>query len=603
VRLRRFPPGLLFCLAASLLACCASSPSRPPKSAGGGSQGQRPGETLGEGIPLKRGGAADSGLDDRRAIEAALALASPSALSSAFARIESSTSLGDEDLKSYAWLGARIAAIVYPETASLIVPPELRTGDELPSTPLAKTVVDAQAGRASEPPASSGALGQLLPALALFKSDTRETARRALDALERFESLGQSSALCPLARGLDAERRQDWAGALDYYAAALKLAPDAWPAALGMARSLVSLDRCPEALNLLADISGDEMRDTVRDSDVFRRVYAEALYDSGRYEDAEPVVARVLLDDPLDSHFVLIRAHLLIRAGSYQQAVPLLDAYGTVAPSNRLYLLLRARDAEGLKNREDALRWARRGLEAYPDDPELLVQASRLLFAQAALAREPQKSQASDEGRGYAEKAFGLTGSAAEKGAGAGFEAARLLLYDAAARYDWAKAAVYLARAEAGSLGPDDRALVCLVHRKNGEWAESLELSKAWYRENPGVEAAAEAYARALVGSRQDRAAQDLIARLLSGKASSAFRSTLYYLESLLEKGEEASLVRLRSALVENADNGEALTAMFDIYYGRKDYQKARFYLKQALALSPADPELLRRERELQAAS
>jgi tetratricopeptide (TPR) repeat protein len=282
--------------------------------------------------------------------------------------------------------------------------------------------------------------------------------------------------------------------------------------------------------------------------------------------------------------------------------VPLLDAYGTVAPSNRLYLLLRARDAEGLKNREDALRWARRGLEAYPDDPELLVQASRLLFAQAALAREPQKSQASDEGRGYAEKAFGLTG-APEKGAGAGFEAARLLLYEAAARYDWAKAAVYLARAEAGSLGPDDRALVCLVHRKNGELAAALELSKAWYRESPGVEAAAEAYARALVGSRQERAAQDLMARLLSGKCSSAFRSTLYYLESLLEKGEEASLLRLRSALVENADNGEALAAMYDIYFGRKDYQKARFYLKQALALSPTDPELLRRERELQAAS
>jgi tetratricopeptide (TPR) repeat protein len=582
------------------LACCASAPPASPKSSSGASRAQRPGESLGEGTPLARG--PDSGVDDRRAIESALALASPSALESAFDRIESSASLGGEDRKSYAWLGARIAAIIYPETASLIVPPELRTGDDLPSTPLAKTVVDAQAGRASEPPASSGALGQLLPALALFKSDTRETARKALDALDRFESLGQPSVLGPLVRGLDAERRQDWPAALDYYAAALKLAPEAWPATLGMARVLVSLGRCPESLNLLADLSGDEMRDAVRDSDAFRRVYAEALYDSGRYEDAEPVVARILLDDPLDSHFVLIRAHLLIRVGSYQQAVPLLDAYGTVAPSNRLYLLLRARDAEGLKNREDALRWARRGLEAYPDDPELLVQASRLLFAQAALAREPQRTQASDEGRGYAEKAFGLTGSA-EKGAGAGFEAARLLLYDAAARYDWAKAAVYLARTEEGSLGPDDRALVCLVHRKNGEWAEALELSKAWYRESPAVEAAAEAYARALVGSRQERAAQDLLARLLSGKCSSAFRSTLYYLESLLEKGEEASLLRLRSALVENADNGEALVAMYDIYYGRKDYQKARFYLKQALALSPTDPELLRRERELQAAS
>lgn len=607
MRLSRAPLGLLLCLAAFLLICCASSLPASSKAKGGaGPRTEGSGESIGGGTPLKGRGALDTVMDDRSAIESALALASPSSLSAVFERISSSKALGQDDLRSYAWLAARIAAIVYPESASLIVPPELRTGDELPATPLAKTLVDAQAGRASAPPASSGALGELLPALALFKSDSRETARKALDALERFESLGQSSVLCPLVRGLDAERRQDWAGAMGYYAAALELAPDAWPASLGTARSLSALGRNSEALKILGELSGDEMRDTVRDSDAFRRVYAEALYDSGRFEEAEPVVARILLDDPLDSRFVLIRAYLLIRSGSYQQAVPLLDAYGTVAPSNRLYLLLRARDAEGLKNRDDALRWARRGLDAYPEDPELLVQASRLLFAQAAPAREPQKSQASDEGRGYAEKAFALTEGMSDKeasAAGVGFDAARLLLYDAAARYDWAKAASYLSRAEAGSLGPEDKALICLVYRKNGEWAEALEQSKAWYREAPGLEPAAEAYARALVGSKQERAAQDLIARLLAGKGSPAFRSTLYYLESLLEKGEEASLVRLRSALVENADNGEALTAMFDIYFSRKDYQKARFYLKQALSLSPSDPDLLRRDRELQAAS
>lgn len=591
---RRSPFGLLLCLAALLCAvCCSSSPKASPK--GSEAQVKRPGSSLGAGTPLKWSGKLDSGVDERRAIESALAFASPASLEALFERLSAST-LGQDDLRAYAWLGARVAAIAYPEAASLIVPPELRAGDELPSTPLAKLVVDAQAGRASDPPPGSGALGELLPSLAIFKSDSRDTARRALGAVERFESLGGSSVLPSLERGLDAERRQDWEGALKGYAAALELAPEAWPASLGTARCLVALGRCPEALSLLKSISGDEMRDTVKESDAFRRVYAEALYDSGAYAEAEPLVARVLVDDPLDSRFVLMRAHLLVRAGSYQQAVPLLDAYGTVAPSNRLYLLLRARDAEGLKNRDEAIRWARRGLDAYPEDPELLVQAARLLFAQAGQAREPLKSQAGEEARGYAEKAYALTSDAV------GGEAARLLLYDAASRYDWAKAADYLDRAEAGSLASEDRALVCLVQRKNGEWADSLELAKAWYRESPASEAAAEAYARALVGAKQERTAQDLIGRLLAGKGSAAFRSTLYYLESLLEKGEEASLVRLRSALVENADNAEALAAMFDIYFGRKDYQKARFYLKQALSISPSDPELLRRDRALQAA-
>ena len=54
---------------------------------------------------------------------------------------------------------------------------------------------------------------------------------------------------------------------------------------------------------------------------------------------------------------------------------------------------------------------------------------------------------------------------------------------------------------------------------------------------------------------------------------------------------------------MENPDNSEALAAMCDIYLRRRDFQKARFYLKQALALSPGDPELKRRSRELEASA
>ncbi|MBL8968170.1 MAG: tetratricopeptide repeat protein, partial [Spirochaetaceae bacterium] len=262
-------------------------------------------------------------------------------------------------------------------------------------------------------------------------------------------------------------------------------------------------------------------------------------------------------------------------------------------------------------NRDEALKWARKGLAAYPDDPELLAVAARLLFSVPGSLREDLRAAARDEGRELARKAYATPPPApaaaaasldAALAAAAGAEAARLLLVDAAARYDWTAAAAYLARAAAAP-GFEDRALAALVLRKGGDWAAALAQAEAWYRERPESEAAAEAYARALVGVKSDKAAQELLARLLAAKGSPAFRSSLHYLQSLLQKSDEAALPPLRSALVENADNGEALAAMCDIYYRRKDYQKARFYLKQALSLAPGDPELARRQRELDAAA
>jgi predicted Zn-dependent protease len=300
-----------------------------------------------------------------------------------------------------------------------------------------------------------------------------------------------------------------------------------------------------------------------------------------------------------------------VRGRSYQQALPLLDAYGTVDPGNRLFLLLRSQAAEGLRNRDEALKWVRRGLSAYPDDPELLTATARLLLQASASIAGGQEA-AKEEGREHARRAAelaasspaaaGLTTLQSKLRAAAGFEALRLLLADAIQRFDWAQANQRLGELKQGP-GFEDKAVACLIYRKTGNWPAALELATAWYGERPDLEAATEAYVRALVGTKNESAAQDLIPRLLAGKASPGFRSTLFYLQSLLQKSEEASLSLLRQALVENADNLEALTAFYDYYYRKSDWQKARFYLKQALSLAPADPDLLRRNRELSAAA
>jgi tetratricopeptide (TPR) repeat protein len=446
--------------------------------------------------------------------------------------------------------------------------------------------------------AAGSPLGELIPALVLLTSDSSDSSRRAFDALDRFARLGVPSIMPSIIRGIDSERRGDWQGALGLYRSALNIAPDAWSVSLGAGRSLLALKRSSDALAILAPLA--QARSGLP---AYDRSFALALYANGRYSEAVPYVARVLTRDPQDSRFILIRARLLIRDKAYQQALPLLDAYGTVDPANRLYLLLRCLESEALRAREEALKWARRGLASYPDDPEFLASASRILFSGPAFGREEARTLALRACEVVVPGAAAPADTDFETGAvilaarnAAGVEASRLLALDAASRFKWADAASYMARAGAAF---DDKALAALILRKSGDARASLEYSAAWYAAEPRSEGATEAYLRALVDSGDDKAAQEAIARTLPGTISTPLRSLLYFLQSKLQKSDEAAQSLLHAALIENADNSEALAALSRIHMRRKDYAKAKFYLKQASAIDPGNPELEAQQREL----
>jgi tetratricopeptide (TPR) repeat protein len=545
------------------------------------------------------------GREEREAIETSIVYGSPSSLARARELAFKAAALKAEDVAALDALALGIEALAYPAASSspAAAEPEAvaRPGT---AASLLRSLGEAAAGRfPTVPPEAAGSpLGELIPALALFASDSSETSRRAVDALDRFSRLGVPSIMPGLLRGVDAERRGDWQGALGLYRSVLAIAPDAWIATLGSGRALLALKRNADALAVLQTLAA--ARSGLH---AFDRPYAIALCANGRYAEADPFVSRVLTRDPLDSKFLLLRARLLIRGKSYQLALPLLDAYGTVDPSDRLYLLLRCLESEALRAREEALKWARRGLASYPDDPELLVAASRLLFAGTAFGREEARSLALRVYEIVVPGAAAPADTEGESGAvilaarnAAGVEAARLLALEAAGRFRWAEAASYLPRAGASF---EDKALASRILRKAGNVRAALDYASAWYKAEPRSEDAAEAWLRALIDSGDEKAAQDAIARLLPGASSPPFRSVLYLLQAKMQKSDEAALGLLHSALMENADSPEALVAVFDIQLRRKDYAKARFYLKQAIATDPGDPELEARQRQLDAAS
>ena len=609
----------LILVAAFGLVSCAGSPtprtgeaSQQPQPSGGSTSVGNTAAVSGQGTAIQTPAppAMTKAQAERKEIEEALAFGSPSSFARAFDLIAAS-SLERTDAHLLAWVGARMATIAYPISSPGFVPQDLRNQGSIPTGSLARMISEALSGRVPEVKAADAGdpLAELIPSLAVFRSDSRETARLALAALDRFAALGLPSVVPSIVRGLDAERRSALEESLSDYRAALSLSPDAWPAVLGAARDLLGLQRPAEALDLVGKAPA-----TILDNQDFRKVRAMALYENASFDEAAPLVAQALSDDPLDARLMLIRAYLLVRAKQWQQAIPLLDAYSTVDSSNRSLVLLRGMVSEGLRNREEGLRWARKGLETSPDDPEFLTLAARLLLSPTATpATAADKARDLEEARRDARRAFDLTAESRPAPAGlspariaqrrdAGNEAARILLEEAAGRYDWAGAVEYIDRARL-SPGFANEALVALVLRKSGNWPRALDHATVWYQGSPSSEAAAEAYLRALIGSGNLKAAEDLLPRLLLAPGTTLGRSNLHYLQSLLAKTEDSALSSLRTALVENADNVEALLGVYDIYFRRQDWQRASFYLKQALALAPRDPEIIQRARDLAAAA
>ncbi len=559
-RFRRPRPGSAPCLAALvlLLAACGSGPA-----------------PVDSGTALSMGGHLDRAASSKAQIETELARGTPASLAKARDRIEAEKALAPSDVILYRWYAVELGRIAYPETLGKApVVPEPPTGH-----PWARAVAAARTGRLGTPRDGAEPLELLALASSVFRGESLETSRTAAQALGLFEQAGYASPLADCIRGLLAERSGNAAEAHERYIRAFSDAQDCYPAFFGSVRALLALGRPDKAAGLL-----DAYKAGYESNLSWIRLMALALYDSGRYEEANPFVTQVLRQDPLDSLVLLLRADMLVRAGDYLQAIPLLDAYGAVDSSNRRYLLLRGRTAwEGSRNREEALRYLRKLLSMYPDDVEASLAAARILAGGTPAER------------GEAYTLAGRVLALNPRDAGA----LRILLAEDVKRRNWASAAVFLDRLRAADPGYADRGTMHLVYRSSGRLDDAFRVAVEWMSVSPDSEDARIAHIRSLIDRRDAAAARDLVARALTGKGSSKFRSGLYYLQSLLQPNDEAALNALRSSLVENVQNLEALTAMYDIYMRQKDAQKARFYLRQALAVAPEEPGLARRREEL----
>jgi tetratricopeptide (TPR) repeat protein len=427
----------------------------------------------------------------------------------------------------------------------------------------------------SAPQNSRDYLEHVLPFLALLRETRPEKLDAARADLLRAGELNKHSVLAPFFLGLIYERSGLLNAAEEEFNRAYALSSYCYPAAIGLARIMESRDKRQEAIRLLSDLLIQ-----YPDNLVIKRQLAITYYNDKDWSRADPVIAEVLQRDSRNSAFILMRAHVLVEQGQFLQAQAPLDLLGSIDPNNRLYLFLRARvQAEGYRNRDSALNYLRSILRTYPNDDEASVYAARLLL-------ESGRSEDRTEGRELLTRLMSAEDPS--------LLVVNLALQDAIYREAWSEARPYLDRLLAERRSAQDLLSAYRVERGLGNNSAALQAARELYERNTSAEEGINAYITALIDTGRNDEAGRLIESRIASLSGGALKGRYYYLRSRLRTNEEAAMNDLRSSLFEDPRNINALIAMFEIYHRRKDDSRAVFYLKQALALAPDNPQLKR---------
>jgi tetratricopeptide (TPR) repeat protein len=444
---------------------------------------------------------------------------------------------------------------------------------------------DAERGTYTPAPVNSpDYLEYVLPFLAMFqhsagRSSPGERIQSALPDLLRGRELNPNSVLASCFLGILYERSGRPEEAAAEYRRAYTISAECYPAALGLARVMELNGYRQDAIRLLSDL-------VIRypDNLTIKRQLTLAWYNNRDWSRAETAIAEILQRDPRDSQLILMRAHILVERGQLLQAQAPLDLYGTMDTGSRLYLFLRARvQAEGYRNPDAALNYLRSILRTWPNDDEAAVYAARLFM-------DSSRPEDQEEGRELLRRLLGAENPS--------LPVVNLALQNAIRREAWSEARTYLDRLLGERRSEADLISAYTVERGLGNNAAALQVARELYERDPANEEGVSVYISALIDTgRQDEASRMIESRLslLSG---GALKSRYYYLRSRLRTNEEVIMNDLRSSLFEDPRNLNALIAMFEIYRRRRDERRAVYYLKQALALAPDNPQLKRYEDE-----
>lgn len=300
---------------------------------------------------------------------------------------------------------------------------------------------------------------------------------------------------------------------------------------------------------------------------------------------AEEYVGRVLQQEPNNREYVLFRIQILMAREDYIHAASLLDVYSRQDSTSREYYLLRARlQYSWSKNTNAAISTIEQAMSRYPNDHEILILAAEL----ASMTGSTLAGQSAGD---LAEKIL-------EKDAG-NTAAREFAVRGLIQNKEWQKAYDESSRLMAAVPRNKTYSLlhitICLALDKD---TEAWNLVQELYKDYSGDIDVLQSYITVLAETGKSVQALSLISDNLN-TANASFRSFLYYRRSFLRNSQEDALADLRSSLISNPRNNDALFRLYQIYFNAKEYRRAQYYLRQIVALNPSDTYYLRLNEEL----
>ncbi len=523
-------------------------------------------------VPPKKSGGYFSSVDE--ALVRAVETGSPASLRSVLSSLKRTVSTATENEKVLFNVAYVLLQIAWPEELMTVECPAVTD-----VTPYLGAIESARQGVYDSSTGNVDFLTLCLPSLVLLTSKTRtdyyaESEASLTAALEKRPD----SVLALYLAGTLYQRQNRMKEAELRFSEAVRLSPDCYECSFAYASVCLANGNATESLAQATRLlEKNPLRVQVLG------LCAEASYRTGDLASAETYVARALQQEPDNASYVLFRAKILVAKNDFIKAASLLDVYARTDTTARDYLLLRSRiQKDWNRNVSAAIKTIEQALTLYPDDTEIMLSA-------ATLASETGGTIAGKSAETLALQVLAVDST--------NLSAMRIQVAAFMQQKNWKEAykasAALLEKDKSGSLSTHID--ICL---QSAHEDEAWKLASALYAEQPQDETVQQTYIKVLVATKRTQEASRLITQLLQS-AGSRMKSFLYYERSYLVSGEDAVFADLRASLTANPRNKDALFRLYSIYYQKKDWRKAQYYLKQVVALSPTDESLLALNREL----
>lgn len=488
----------------------------------------------------------------------------PYSIRSAMSLLRQTSSNYEENEKVLMAVCADILKIVYPS--------EKISWDVLPASednPYVGALKSVKQGIFDSSTGNVDFLTTILPALVVVKTSDSTIYAQCQTAIEKSLAINPNSVLACYLMGVLKQKQGKSAEAETYIEKAYSKMQENEEVSLLYIKVLRENNKLSMATEVLNYMSKDS-----NDLSVLKQ-NAYIAFDSKDYSSAELYVAKVLQQTPNDLEFVLFRAKILIEKNDFIHAVSLLDMYARQDNSSIEYLLLRSRvQLDWSKNTTAATETIEKALQLYPDNVKALMFAARI----SSITDAPVAGLYADE----------LASKVLENDP-QNIEAKNYALDGLVQRQNWQEAyTICKSLSQSQKVTPDIVEKYVNSCINLGKKSEAYDFAKKYYDANPSDELLLQSYITAYcqVGSR------DAVVKYLDSMMASStpkMKSYLYYRRSFLQLTEENALADLRSSLISNPRNSDALFRLYEMYYAKKDYRKAQYYLRQVVAINPND--------------